>query len=646
MSVENVSESFTVVKEKEADFCSLTQPEYDHLKNQMVIELKQELARQSEMVENLQQEVTRYQTSLSWKVTRPLRASRRILSTIYHRARRVVMNPGDTLRAYINYRKTRHDYERWTRANQLSKRSLSNQRELSSTFDYQPLISIILPVYKIDKSIFEETINSVLAQTYSNWETCIAFANPDDQEMLDYLLDLSSKDKRFKVQVCENQGISANSNVSLSLAEGDFIALLDHDDILAPFALFEVIKKLNQSSDVDLLYSDKDCINESGKQRLNALFKPDWSPEILYSANYLTHFDVIRRSVVEDIGGFRSETDGAQDWDLFLRVSQVTDKIERIAGIFYHWRIHVGSTASGMQAKPYAIAGQLRAIRDHVSSKGFDANVELDDDSGFRILWNGTSQTTVDILIDVEHFSSERLNGLIENIFANAGDYEVRIFCLLKSSFDWNQSSQVRQKLPQINTLEYDSPKQKTAVMNQLVEQGDGDCLIFTTDSVKELNEQCMTELVDWTTQNPEIAFTSSLVLDSNETVVEAGLVVDKHGNGSPLFRGSILRRWEWLGGPLWYRNCSASNPWMVAVARSEYQVSGGFNHELEYRKAFIDLCRKIRSSGRRGFINPHARIKLVQKPENDIPAFDDSLLEDPYFHPSFSSVYPLELKH
>lgn len=616
------------------------------LSNQLVTELQQALARQSETAQNLQQEITRYHSSLSWKVTRPLRVSRRVLGKTYHRARRVALKPRETLRSYIDSRKTRHDYESWTKAHELSKGSLKKQRKICSTFEYQPLISIILPVYKIDKKIFEETINSVLAQSYTNWEICIAFAYAEDQELLEYLQELAAKDKRFKVEVCENKGISANSNVSLALAEGDFISLLDHDDILAPFALYEVVRKLNESSDVDFLYSDKDCINESGEQRLNALFKPNWSPEIMYSVNYLTHFNIIRRSVVEDIGGFRSETDGAQDWDLFLRVSQVTEKIERITGVFYHWRIHIGSTASGIEAKPYAIAGQLKTVEDHVAFKGFDARVELNDDSGFRILWNGTSQTTVDMLIDVEHSSSERLNTLIESIYANSGDYEVRIFCLVKSNFDWKPSSQVQKKLSQIKTREYDSPEQKTAIMHQLVQQGDGDCLVFTTDSVQELNEQCLTELVGWTTQNPEIAFTSSLVLDPTETVVEAGLIVDKHGNGTPLFRDSILRQWGWFGGPLWYRNCSASNPWMVSVARSEYQGIGGLDDELEYRKAFINLCGKIRSTGKRGFVNPHARVKLVQKPKNDIPAFDESLTEDPYFHPYFSSAYPLELKH
>ena len=176
-------------------------------------------------------------------------------------------------------------------------------------------------------------------QVYDNWELCIADGGSPERQVRKVLEEYTAKDLRIKVNFLpQNKGIAGNSNEALSLATGEFVALLGHNDELAPFALYEVVRCLNENADSDFIYSDRDKIAASGKRRFEPFFKPDWSPELMLSANYLTHLCVIRKSLIDEAGGFSTETDGVQDWDLFLRVTEKTQRIHHIPKILYHWR--------------------------------------------------------------------------------------------------------------------------------------------------------------------------------------------------------------------------------------------------------------------------------------------------------------------
>lgn len=608
--------------------------------------LKSEISEHEEQIRLLNEELQKYQTSASWKITRPMRFSRRVVGRAFHRVDNIIKRQKDFVKSYKTNHKQQWDYASWIKKRETLTGNQNDRQEAVNQLSYQPQISILLPVYKIDRKMFQHTIESVLAQSYQNWQLCIAFAYPEDQKLSDYIDSITSSHERISTTVIEqNEGISANSNASLKLATGEFIALLDHDDVLAPSALFEIVKFLNENPDHDFLYSDKDCIDETGSQRLNALFKPEWSPEMMYSVNYLTHFNVIRRSIVEQIGGFRSETDGAQDWDLFLRVSQVTDKITRVPGVSYHWRIHLGSTSTGIEAKPYAVAAQLKTVQDHIIAQGLSATVELNNDSGFRIVWDEKPQTTIDLIIDAQHKNSKRLNRIIEKYLSQDTSYHLNFICIIPEDFHWEYSDRITYSQSSISIVRYSGEENRTSAIFDGVKQGRGECLIFTSGDVDDFNEICVSELAGWTVNHPEICFTSSLVLDSNQHVIESGLIVDKHDRGTPLFKGSILRNWGWFGGPLWFRNCSASSPWMVAVSRADYEAVGGGDSSLEFDQAFIRLCRQMRQLGKRGLVNPHVKVIVHEQPEKLIPPYDESITSDPYFHPYFSSVHPLELK-
>ena len=542
------------------------------------------------------------------------------------------------------------EYAQWIEQTEPKKEELEKQAFIEQSLAYRPLLSIIIPVYKLPSSILEDTINSVLKQTYSNWELCITFADINNQENLKYLKELEKKEQRVKLSVMpKNLGISGNSNAALELASGYFILLLDHDDKLALSALFTVVTKLNQQPDLDFLYSDKDCISADGKTRSRFLFKPEWSPETLYSANYLTHLCVIRRELVVRIGGFRPETDGAQDWDLFLRVTEQTSKIARVEGVLYHWRLIEGSTSIGIESKPYALEAQLRTIKDHLVRQNIPAIVTPHAECGFHIQWT-VSPKKVLLIIDGDVPWKTLCNCLQKlSLSDNPSLNQAKI--VIPESTYYLQKSEIiavgkHSKLP-LDWLVVGKSESKTQVLAKAaLSENDPDVVIFLSGGVKKFGAKWIKELSDWVTGHPDIGFASALVLTEQDIVAEAGLVVDRQGNGHSVFRGRYLYNWETFGGALWYRNCSASSPFAVAFSFQHYLAIGGLpKNELSFQRAMIKLCQASCATGKRGLVNPHARVFLNALETNEIPEFDESVAKDPYFHSAFGSIAPLKLK-
>jgi len=502
-----------------------------------------------------------------------------------------------------------------------------------------PLISVLIPVFRVKPVFLRRMLESLRAQAFSDWEACIVCADPDDGPNRTMLEEYAARDGRFRVVVLpENRGISGNSNAALDMATGEFVALLDHDDELAPFALADMAAAAAASPDADFFYSDKDSIDEDSSLRQNALFKPQWSPEILFSVNYLTHFNVMRTRLVKHAGGFRPETDGAQDWDIFLRVCHQARQIVRVPGVLYHWRIHAASTSTGLAAKPYASQGQLRALQDHVERLKLPATIEPCEDSGFHLRWESTATVSTHVVIDGVGVSEPRLASLIESVRKEAltfRDYAITVLV-------------EREGLPSTDDVQYLACRgdTKVHVINESISHRltDTTVLVFVAGRVETLSRDSLHELAGWVSGHDDIGFATALVLDAHGAVAEAGLVVDQFGEGSPMFRGSQLRQWGWFGGPLWYRNCTATSPWLVAMSADAWVAAGGFNERLDWQHAFIAACRSIHRNGKRGVVVPQARGTLDDTPLPDVPPFHHSLRDDPYFHPAFASVVPLSL--
>lgn len=287
----------------------------------------------------------------------------------------------------------RRSYQRWIR---------EKEQDILETepLVYQPLISVVVPVYNVESRLLTDCVESVRGQTYSNWELCMA----DDASTMPSVREtLRQYEGAERVKICyrrQNGHISLATNSALEMADGEFVAFLDCDDQLAPNALYEVAKLLNRQRELDFIYSDEDKINKAGTKRHYPHFKADWSPDTLMSMMYTSHLGVYRRSLVEELGGLRAGYEGAQDYDLTLRVAERTDRIGHVPRVLYHWRECEGSTSADMGAKPYVLEAQRRAKEDALIRRGLAGNVEfLEEVAQFRVNYLPPEETTVSILL-------------------------------------------------------------------------------------------------------------------------------------------------------------------------------------------------------------------------------------------------------
>lgn len=298
---------------------------------------------------------------------------------------KVVSGP---IRKSLNSRAIK-SYNSWLDSHLPSPTELAKQAKRAQGLPYRPLISIIVPVYNPPEDFFKAMIDSVLAQTYSNWELLLVDDASPDNSARCVVKDLARDDERIRYTFLEtNKHISGASNVALGMATGEFVALLDNDDILQPNALYEVANALNKDRELDFIYSDEDKLNADTNIHTSPYFKPSWNQDFLYSVNYITHLSVIRKAVIEKVGGFDGVYDGAQDWELFFRLTQHVDatKIHHIPKILYSWRVHEASTAGGIEAKPYVIEAQRKAIESALATKNYPPH-DLHQDDLYPAQW-------------------------------------------------------------------------------------------------------------------------------------------------------------------------------------------------------------------------------------------------------------------
>lgn len=267
-------------------------------------------------------------------------------------------------------------YQTWLKENRVTKKELNQQRK--TVFRENIKFSLVVPLYKTDKYLLKALVDSVLAQTYSNWELCLSDGSGADSPIRSILEEYQKKDPRIKVVFNEKQlQISDNTNAAIGIATGNYIAFADHDDTLAEEAFYQMAKEISQYPEAELIYSDEDIIDIRGN-RLFPHFKPDFNPDYLCCVNYICHLVVVKRTLLDRTGLLRPEYDGSQDFDFLLRCTEHTDseKIRHIPKILYHWRSHEGSTAGNPDDKPYAVIAGEKALAGHYERMGIKAEVE------------------------------------------------------------------------------------------------------------------------------------------------------------------------------------------------------------------------------------------------------------------------------
>ncbi len=269
------------------------------------------------------------------------------------------------------------DYQKWFEQHRATAQDLGRMREESRRFASRPLIAIIMPVFDTPIQHLEEAVESVLTQAYENWELVLIDDGSTEADVVRVLPKLAERDPRIVwANLEKNEGISSASNRGLSLARGEWITFLDHDDLLEADALFHLAQLLQTQPDADLIYTDEDKLGENGYEA--PVFKPDWSPDFFLSYNYVGHLTAIRRDMVQKAGGFRAEFDSAQDYDLFFRVIALTNRIHHIPRVLYHWRRSESSSAISVRQKPGQLDASRRAIEEHLKHRGEQAHIAID----------------------------------------------------------------------------------------------------------------------------------------------------------------------------------------------------------------------------------------------------------------------------
>ncbi|HSP55780.1 MAG TPA: glycosyltransferase [Dehalococcoidia bacterium] len=499
-------------------------------------------------------------------------------------------------------------YEDWIVANEPGWGELESQRRTSLLLPHQPLISIITPVWNPGPELLRKTIESVILQTYENWELCLADGGSGDPGVRAALQEAAARDARIKVQFLgENRGISGNSNAALDVATGDYVAFLDHTDTLAPNALWEVAALLNRDPAADCIYSDHDLISNEDV-RHQPLFKPEFSPEMLYSANYLAHFCALRKDLVDRLGRLRSETDGAQDWDLVLRAAAAGARFARIPKVLYHWRTDPGSAVTSPENKPYALRAQERAIQDHLDACRIPGTVVRDEYGGPAIKLRPSGSTRVTIIIPTRH-NCKVLEPCLRSIARSTyKNWEIIVVDSAGRTAERERWYERLQKDIPLNLLWWDRPFNFSAVNNLAASQAQGDALLFLNDDTEARSPGWLDEMVGWLEQDGIGAVGAQLTFASG-AIQHGGDVLGLQGFADHLFTGAGPNDWTLFGSTRWYRNLTATTGACLLVRAGLFRHIGGFNERFHLCGSDVALCIQVRRAGYRILCTPFAGV-------------------------------------
>lgn len=532
-------------------------------------------------------------------------------------------------------------YQQWILLNEPDEEVLNEQRSLADELEKKPLISIVTPVFNPPTDVLEELIESVLDQTYSHFELFLGNFG-DSKEVEELIEKYVLIDPRVKHYIfSENKGIAGNSNQILSKIKGDYLALLDHDDTLSPDALYENAKMLNED-DYDFLYSDKDKIDIQGN-RFDPLFKPQLSPEMLLNINYLTHLNVMKTSIVKKIGGWDSETDGAQDWDLFLRVIAESKKVAHIPKILYHWRVLETSTAMSIETKPYALASQCRTIDKYLAENNISAKSYLKKTELF-LDWD---KNVIDVKPLVFIYFSNIANTLriVRHIKRATTSSQ---FIVLKLNDEKTKSVQLslRRFDSDILVREY-SPRTLVSVAADIAKEHSNRTVIFIEDTIKLPRTNWYGDLIGWLAIK-DVAATSGRLMNSHDLIIDSGALINKKGEYVPLFQGYPKFYQSYLGNTEWIRNLSILSSSFFATT-TEYLEMFVHSHYNQVNDRFDDFFLWLSSNNKRLVMTPH--VTVVQQAGAKIPKIhqlksirkSDTYI-DPFGNPNISTDDPLRI--
>ncbi|MCI0138161.1 glycosyltransferase family 2 protein [Enterococcus faecalis] len=505
-------------------------------------------------------------------------------------------------RAKIEKLRNQASYPNWLARNEVL--DIEAMTQEIATFHYQPKISIAMPVYNVEEKWLRLCIDSILNQVYTNWELCMADDASTDSNVKKILTEYQQLDERIRVVFREQNGhISEATNSALAIATGEFVALLDNDDELAINAFYEVVKVLNENPELDLIYSDEDKIDMDGN-RSDPAFKPDWSPDLLLGTNYISHLGVYRRSILEEIGGFRKGYEGSQDYDLVLRFTEKTTKerIKHIPKVLYYWRMLPTSTAVDQGSKGYAFEAGLRAVQDALVRREINGHATHGAANGlYDVYYDIESEKLVSIIIPTKNGYKD-VQRCVSSIIEKTTYQNYEIIMADNGSTDPKMHelyAEFEKQLPGRFFVEsIDIPFNFSTINNRAAKKAHGEYLLFLNNDTEVITENWLTLMVSFA-QQERIGCVGAKLLYPNNTVQHAGVILGLGGVAGHGHYGYPHGDLGYFGRLAINVNYSAVTAACLLMKKADFDAVGGFEEAFTVAFNDVDLCLKVQALGR-----------------------------------------------
>lgn len=499
-------------------------------------------------------------------------------------------------------------YKRWFKIHKANRATLLKQRESS---EEKLLFSVIVPVYCTSEKFLKAMIESVQNQSYQRWELCIANGSPEETFATEILKRYSNKDDRIRVcQLEHNLGIAGNTNAALKMMQGDFAVFLDHDDFLEPDALYELALFVDKHPNADMIYTDEDKTDASGKEFFQPHFKPDFSLDLLRSNNYICHLLAVKKKLVQSSGGFKEDYEGAQDYDFIFRCVESATYIGHIPKVLYHWRAHETSTSERPESKAYAFQSGKRAIEAHLQRQGIVAEVVMRENPGFYQVTYALERTPKVSVIIPNKDQKEKLQLCIESIISitEYPDYEIIIIENNSTTKEVFAYYKQLEKDTRIRILKWEKPFNYSAINNFGATAAQGELLVLLNNDVEVLQKDWMQQLVG-NCQRPEVGAVGVKLYYPDHTIQHAGTIVGLGGVAGHAFAGCTDEAGSYMHKASLQLNYSAVTAACMMLRREVFWEVGGLEEDLAVAFNDVDLCLKIREKGYLIVYNPDVKL-------------------------------------
>ncbi|MGI6741951.1 MAG: glycosyltransferase family 2 protein [Brevefilum sp.] len=547
-------------------------------------------------------------------------------------------------------------YQEWVRRNDtLTEETIKKMKHQIQSMDHHPVISVLMPVYNPPLELLDQAIQSVISQIYPFWELCIADDASTDPRVLDLLREFAQQDQRIKIVLREENGhISAASNSALELVSSDFVALLDHDDLLHPLALFYVAQCILEHPKCNLIYSDEDKLTAKGR-RLDPYFKPDFNYELFLSQNMISHLGVYRTEILRKIGGFRVGLEGSQDYDLALRVldQSTPDQIQHIPRPLYHWRIIKSSAASDLNVKPYAVTSAQRALTDHLARQNIQAEVTfLPEVAAYGVSYTlADPPPSVSIVIPVETLSNpilKNIKSIIET--TEYPDFDVVLGCPENSAHEF--SEELAELSPRARIVTFADDSTYASRVNQTIHATTSDFVCLLDGTLTGYQPDWLKALMSQATQKG-IGAVAPRLINQSRRVYSNGIILVPDKIFQHLSQGEEQDLNGYFGWSKLVRGYSAISEKCLLFRKSYFDDFGGFEEAFQLPIfCGADFCLKLRNGEYRNILIPSIELYIPGKTnridhlEKSNPAFQsdkqifierwcDWVDRDPVFNPN-----------